>query len=129
MIFYKNNSKRVKIEKDASISVVYYDFIQKTIQKRVKIEKVASIFFVQYDFLQKQFKNGSKLKRLIRFAWSSSISYKNHSETGQNCKFFFDFCALVGFHTKTIQKRDKIERLLRFERSSGALWQGSSTEN
>ena len=56
----------------------------KTIQKPVNIEKVASICVVLEDFFRKAFKNWSKLKRLLRFAWSGKISYKNHSLTGEN---------------------------------------------
>ena len=53
----------------------------------------------------------SNLNRLIRFAWSSKISYRNHSNTGENKKGLFGLRGLLGFHTKTIQKRVKIEKV------------------
>ena len=51
------------------------------------------------------------MKGLLRFAWSSRISNKNHSKTGQNLKGCFDLCRPVGFHTKTIQKQVTIEKV------------------
>ena len=54
---------------------------------------------------------GSNMERLLRFEWSSRISYKNHARKGQNLKGCFDLRGLVGFRTKTIQKRVKIEKV------------------
>ena len=81
-------------------------FHTKTIQKRVKIEKGFLDLRGLVGILQKLFKKGSKLKRLLQFAWSNRISYKNHSKKG--C---FDLRDLVGFRSKTIKKRVKIEKV------------------
>ena len=84
----------------------------KTIEKRAKIEKVASICVVWNDFIQKGFKNESKLKRLLRFLCCLvGFDTKSIQQTGQNWKGGFDLHSLVGFHTKTIQKRLEIENV------------------
>ena len=72
---------------------------------------MALIYVVWNDFIQKAFKNESKLKRLLRFSWSGSISCRKHSRTSQNWKGCFDLRCLVWFHTKRIRKRVKIEKV------------------
>ena len=115
-------------------------FPTKIIQKRVKYEKVALIAWRgSRTFIQKQFNNWSKLKTLLRFAWSSRISYKtiqkrvkfekvnylrfawstrisykNHSKTTENWNVCFDLRGLVGFHTKAFKNKSNLKRLLRF---------------
>ena len=85
-------------------------FATKTVQIQFRIEKVASIYVVGQDLREKPLKNGSKLKRLLRFAWSDRICYKNHSETDPNWRGCSDLYGLVGFHRETIQKGVKIEK-------------------
>ena len=113
-ISYKNHSKTGQNCEGRFNLRGLLGFHMKTIHKRVKIEKVASICVVWSDFIRKPFNNESKFKRLLRFAWSGRISYKNHSKTSHNSKGCFDLRGLVRFHTKTVLKRVKIEKLLRF---------------
>ena len=107
-------------------------FPRKAFQNLVKIQKFASICELWLDFLQKPFENVSKFKRLLRFAWPSWISSKNHSKPGkkfksllrfawpswiscknnskadQNWKGCFDLRGLLGFLAKSIQNLVKI---------------------
>ena len=104
-ISYQNQSRTSQNWKDCFDSRGLVGFLRRTIQKEIKIGKVCSIIVVKCYFVQKPFKNKSKLKRLLPFRWSSRVSYKHHSKTGQNSEGCFDLRRLVLFHTKTMRKQ------------------------
>ena len=87
-------------------------FLGKTIEKQVKIEKVASICMAQLDYLQKPLENGSKLKRLLQFNGLVGFLQEPFIQKRAKLKSLLRFTchALVGFLTKTIQKRVKFEK-------------------
>ena len=62
-------------------------------------------------FYTKPFKNLRNQKKLLRFAWPGTISWKRNSKMGQIRKGCFDFRALVVSHTKSIRKLVKIKKV------------------
>ena len=52
-----------------------------------------------------------KIEKLLQFAWSSRISYKNHSESVKIVKVVSICFVSHDFPTKTIQKTDKNEKV------------------